>query len=121
VTRRDRDDDAIRAAFEHLRVADRREAPSFDAVLQRRQQSSPVRPPWRSLAIAAVLVLVAGVTYRASTTRRERLTVPKEVVALSAWRPATDVLLETPVRNLLRETPQLGSSLINSKITGELR
>ena len=118
-----RDDyEALRAALRDLRAADERNAPSFGSVLARRAPKwSFARPQPRRLAIAAGLVLVAGVAYRGAQSRRERLTVPSEVVALSAWRPYSDVLLETPVSNLLRQAPQLGSSLVNVSITGDFR
>ena len=122
MTDRDRDYEALRAALADLRAAHEREAPSFDAVLARRpSRSSFARPRLTRLAIAAGLVLAAGITYRVVAGRGERLTVPREVVALSAWRPASDMLLETPLTNLLRESPRLGASLITTRITGEFR
>ena len=122
MTDRDRDYEALRAALADLRAAHEREAPSFDAVLARRpSRSSLARPRLTRFAIAAGLVLAAGITYRVVAGRGERLTVPREVVALSAWRPASDMLLETPLTNLLRESPRLGASLITTRITGEFR
>jgi hypothetical protein len=120
VTRRDRDYETLRVALQDLRVADERLAPSFQSVLAHR----PTRPVGRvrllRFAIAAGLVLAVGLAYRMATPRRERLTVPSEVVALLAWRPQSDALLETPVRNLLRQ-PQLGASLITPAMSGDLR
>lgn len=122
MTEHDRDDEVIRAALADLRAADEREAPAFDAVLARSASPSRARLHVGRLAIAAALVLAAVGVYRAlSTLGGPRLTVPSEVVALSAWRPATDVLLETPGKNLLRQTPQLGASLIDISITGDFR
>lgn len=122
MTEHDRDDEVIRAALADLRAADEREAPAFDAVLARSASASHSRLHVGRLAIAAALVLAAVGVYRAlSTLGGPRLTVPSEVVALSAWRPATDVLLETPGKNLLRQTPQLGASLIDISITGDFR
>ena len=124
MTPRDRDYKALRAALQELRLADERDAPSFAAVLAHRASPPPQlpgRPQLRRFAIAAGLVLAAGLAYRGAATRRARLTVPSEVVALSAWRPASDVLLETPVKNLLSQAPQLGASMINTSITGDFR
>ena len=122
MTPRDNDYEVLRAALEELRAADEGLAPSFGAVLARRRaQRSVARPQLRGLAIAAGLLLAAVIAYRGAAKRRERLTVPSEVVALSAWRPMTDVLFDTSVRNLLRQAPQLGASLITTSITGDLR
>jgi hypothetical protein len=123
MTAHDRDDEALRSAFAELRVADERSAPSFEDVLSRRASRAPFvgAAAARRLAVAAGLVLAAGLTYHAIGVRAARLTVPREVIALSAWRPGTDVLLDTPGRNLLRHAPQLGASLIDVKLKGEFR
>jgi hypothetical protein len=121
VTQRDRDYEALRATLHELRVADERDAPPFAAILARRSARLLARPNARRLAIAAGLVLAAGLAYGLFATRGRRLTVPSEVVALSTWRPATDVLLETPVRRLLAQAPRLGASLLDPGITGDFR
>jgi hypothetical protein len=120
VTRRDRDYETLRASLQDLRAADERRAPSFQSVLARRPTRPVARVRLRGFAIAAGLALAAGLAYRMAAPRRERLTVPSEVVALLAWRPQSDALLETPIRNLLRQ-PQLGASLITPAMSGELR
>ena len=118
----DRDDEALRSAFSELRAADQRSAPAFEDVLARRVPSQPTAASIvRRLAVAAALVLAAGFAYRAIGSRTTRLTVPSEVIALSSWRPATDVLLETPGSGLLRHVPQLGASLIDSGLKGDFR
>lgn len=125
MTRYDRDDESLRSAFAELRAADERSAPSFEDVLARRASSGRSTftgaSAGRRFAIAAGLVLVAGLTYRVIDARAARLTVPREVIALSAWRPGTDVLLDTPGRSLLRHAPQLGASMIDVKLKGEFR
>ncbi len=118
MTPHDRDDEALRSAFAELRVADERSAPSFEDILARRVSRAPLVGAARRIALAAGLVLAAGLTYRAISARNGRLTVPREVIALSAWRPGTDVLLETPGRSLLQHAPQLGASLIDVKLKG---
>ena len=52
---------------------------------------------------------------------QRRLTVPPDVVALVAWRPMTDALLETPGRELLRQPPPLGASILDTGTGGNLR
>jgi hypothetical protein len=120
MTEHDPDGALVRAALAKLRADDERDAPAFDAVLSRVATHRRSRLHIRRLAIAAALVLVAVGAYRTLSTR-PRLMVPREVVALSAWRPATDVLLQTPGRELLRQSPQLGTSLIDINIAGDFR
>jgi len=117
VTSFDRDDDAVRAAMRELRAADELETPAFDAVLSRRKGAGSRERVLvvRRLAIAAGLVLAAIGVYGVKSSRRARLTVPEEVIALSTWRPATDALLEIPGRSLLRQTPQLHKSVLDIK------
>jgi len=122
VTDHDRVDDSLRGAFDALRVADERGAPSFeDVVAGRAGRNARVWSYWPRLAIAAGLVITAGVAYRAVVTRPPRLAVPSEVVALAAWRAPTDILLETPAKKLLTGAPRLGASLIDTGITGGIR
>jgi len=123
VTPREHDDETIRAAIAELRAADERHAPSFEAVLTRRdaRMSRGHMPDIARLALAAVLVLAVGAVYRGLAARPARITVPSEVIALSAWRPATDMLLETPGRDLLKAAPQLGASLLDTNTPGDFR
>jgi hypothetical protein len=126
VTQPDRDRE-LRAAFDELRRADERAAPAFDAVLARRRPIDALPAmrieslrPWSLMAAAAVVFVSIGLIalrFAHPVPRfprdTDRLTVPSEVVALSAWRPATDVLLETSARTLLTETPQLHASVLD--------
>jgi len=113
------DDETLRAAFAALRAADERAAPDFHATHSRRRRRRTTRLSVTRLAVATALLLSAATAYRLG--HRERLTVPHDVLALSTWRPGSDVLLDAPVRTLLREPPRLGASLINTRLTGELR
>jgi hypothetical protein len=70
--------------------------------------------------LAATLLIVAVLGYRAATSR-PRLTLPREVAALSTWRPVTDVLLENSTGALLRSSSPLSESLINVNTQGALR
>ena len=120
-------DERVRRAVRELRDADARRdaAPSFAAVLSRDR----ARPGWRvspaRLALAAALVVAAVLGARAVRSPPEPapapLRLPREVAALSTWRPITDVLLETPGRRLLRDASPLDASIINVNITGESR
>ena len=118
---RDESDD-VRRAIQELRDRDTRfaGAPSLASVMQRRRTPrtarlvSPVR-----IALAAAALVVAVLGYGISVRRphpapphRTPLVLPREVAALSTWRPMTDVLLNTPGRELLRDTSPLGRSII---------
>jgi hypothetical protein len=102
------------AVRDSLRAADERDAPVFYAVVARarRPRVSAWHPPRAALAVALVLVIGGTLVYRSA--RPQPLTVPDEVLALSSWRPMTDVLLGTPNRGLLREIPQFERSLLPS-------
>jgi hypothetical protein len=65
------------------------------------------------LLAAALVLLASGTEYRAIVARR-RFTVPREIVALAAWRPGTDVLLATPGSAMLRSSPSLDASLLGA-------
>ena len=115
-----RDDELIREAMAELRAADSHDTPSFEQVRHRVRSRAPSRASWRTAALAAAAVIVVVVATRTALAHRNRLTVPEEVVALGAWRPATDGLLETHVTSLFRGTPKLGASLIDNALpTGD--
>jgi hypothetical protein len=109
-------DEDIRVALRRLRADDEQSAPPFEQLLtggaadQVRRASRSTWP--LPVALAATVVVAIGAYL---ITSKPRLTVPQEVVALSAWRPATDVLLDTPGRRLLMHAPELGASLIDLK------
>ena len=112
MTTHDRDDDALRGALAELRTEDRAGAPSFEHVLARRtrQSGSTRRASILVGLLAASLLLLVTDTARRAIVGRPRLTVPREIVALAAWRPATDMLLATPGSALLRSSPALARS-----------
>ena len=105
----------IRDSIANLRDADQRVVPSFESVLARKRADEIVVWHVGRLAVAAALVVAAGigVVYAAN---RPRLTVPSEVIALSTWRGPTDVLLETPTTRFLRATQNVDSTLYASRI-----
>ena len=79
----------------------------------RRPSGWPVlrTPKW--MLAAGLVLLASGTAYRTMVAHK-RLTVPREIAALAAWRPATDVLLATPGSALLRSSPNLGLSLLGA-------
>ena len=112
----DREHEMLRSVLEELRNADERAAPAFERLLARSRSRPPVawRPGRLVLAAGAVFVGIGLIAVRfAHPASRIPLTVPREVVALSSWRPTTDVLLETSAKTLLRQTPQLSASLLD--------
>jgi hypothetical protein len=116
MTTRDSDDETLRRALAELRADESRGAPTFDSVVARRTDhrgSLRHRPILVELVAATLVLLASGTLYRAVVARRP-LAVPHEVVALAAWRPATDVLLATPGIALLRASPTLGVSLLGA-------
>ncbi len=119
----DEREEPLRAALADLRAADRRQAPAFAGVVARsvHGQRGSLAGPLLRLGAAAAVALAAGIGYHAYTLHQRRLTVPPEVVALVAWRPMTDALLETPGRELLRQPPPLGASILDTGTGGNLR
>jgi len=120
---RERDTITVRRAMDALRSADESSVPSFDVVRSRaRRPGEPMR--WSGVrimtiaAVAAVAVISVVGTNRLQSRARPQLAVPADVRELSNWRPATDVLLDTPGRALLRISPQLGASLITLPVIG---
>jgi hypothetical protein len=114
-------DDLVRDAIADVRAFDQREAPAFEDIVTRRTAPGRARSLWVVPALAAAVILIA-VGVRARAARRDRLVVPQEVVALTAWRAATDGLLDTHVKPLLTGAPALGASLIDTALpTGDSR
>ena len=118
------DDMNVREAFNELKADELRAAPSFNAVLERptaRRVKSSGSPAFR-LAAAGVVIAAAAATYAAVAARHQRFTVPSEVVALGAWRPATDALLPR-AGNSFAAGPALGHSILelDTLTTGAIR
>ncbi len=75
------------------------------------------RRPWRVWGLAgAMAVIVATLMIGLTFHRRAVRTVPETELAaaekLAEWRAPSDVLLETPGREILRTTPRLGESYL---------
>jgi hypothetical protein len=120
MTQRDADNDVIRAALGELRAVDERNAPPFHSTMTRSPRAPGPRTLFVRVAFAAAIIIAAAGVYRAVEGRRARLAIPADVLALASWRAPSDVLLETPATNLLRYAPQLGGSLIDTTIQGDL-
>jgi anti-sigma factor RsiW len=74
--------------------------------------------PWRVWGLAAAMaVIVATLLIDVTLHRRTVRTVPETELAaaekLAEWRAPSDVLLETPGREILRTTPRLGESYLH--------
>ena len=72
---------------------------------------------WRAWVLAgATAAVVAAVMTGLTLQRRTARTVPEEELVaaekLAEWRAPSDVLLETPGREILRTTPRLGESYL---------
>ena len=74
--------------------------------------------PWRIWELAgAMAVIAAALTIGLTLHRRVVRTLPEAELAaaekLAEWRAPSDVLLETPGREILRTTPRLGESYLH--------
>ena len=94
--------------FAELARADEASAPGFRAVLRRAPTAphSIVRSFALAVAVAAAVSLGASVLW-ISRAARER---PISAAPLAEWQSPTSALLETPGRDLLASTPDLGVS-----------
>lgn len=116
MTRLDPIDARLRAAFDALRAAEERDAPSFDAVVAlppRTIATHPARRMTAALAVAAALLLAARVAYHAFGP--PELVMPREILALSAWRSPTIALLSGATQPLITRAPSLGASLLDTQ------
>jgi hypothetical protein len=114
----DRAEDVVRTAITELRAADLKSVPGFEAVLAPRRAQPRIGVPWVALGGVAATLLIALALVRA--TRAAPLTVPQEVLALSAWTPPTDVLLKEARNHLPTRAPRFGASLLDT-LNGDFR
>jgi hypothetical protein len=103
--------DPVRDGIQALRTQDEARVPGFDSILERPRRARALDPRRiTAVALAAGVMLVAGTAITLAALRPPRLVVPREVIALSTWRPMTDALLGDT--RLLRDTPRLGESYL---------
>jgi len=99
--------------FTELRIADRAELPRYRAVLdqalaRRRFPASRGRSLTVRAVAAAVVVAVGVIAYQ----RLHHHSAPT-TSSLASWKSPTGILLHTPGRELLREVPDLDSSILD--------
>ncbi len=122
----EREEADLREEFQRLRREEERCAPAFSslwaAATVRAQSPAPSgagqpRPVSRAAALVWLVVLLVAAFYAALGPPAEPPPAGRgEVVALSQWRAPSDVLLETPGRQLLRTVPKLSESSVRVKI-----
>ena len=108
------DESVVRAAFDALKADDRRVVSSFAVVRTRATTKRRVVPmvPMFRLAAAGVVIAAVAATYATRSAATQRFTVPAEVVALGAWRAATDALLPS-ASSQLGAGPGMGRSMLD--------
>jgi len=109
------DDNELRRQFTVLRQADEDRAPAFAQIFRgaRARASQRRTPHVRPLVLAAAAIVVIAalsLAYGRSTT--PFTTTP----AIATWRAPTDVLLQTPGRELLGVMPALSKSILDEMI-----
>ena len=113
----DRDDTELRELFARLRSADRAKLPRYRAVLEqalarRRFPASRARSLTVRAAAAAVVVAGGVIAYQRLHHDSPRHSAPA-ASSLASWKSPTGILLHTPGRELLREVPDLNSSILD--------
>jgi len=99
------EDTRLREAFRELRRVESAGAPSFARTLAAaRSRKAPRAFGWRPLAAAAAALAVT--LWFVPRLAREPAPAAAQIGSLGAWTTSTDVLLETPGRDLLRDLPQ---------------
>ena len=106
-------DDDLRGRFSGLRQLDRRHEPQFREVLNRAElrggENAGSAPTWRWIAVAASIVITAGVVITKARDRDDERPVAIGVPAITSWQSPTAGLLQTPSRALLAPPPLLSS------------
>ncbi len=95
------DDSSLRAAFDALRRDEAARAPSFQQLLA---EPRPRTPMWRPVLVAGSAVALLAAVWISTSVLQEPEAMP-DLCSIGAWHTPTDVLLETPGRELLRDLP----------------
>lgn len=102
-------DERLRSEFQVLRDAERAGAPAFSSVLGAARRSR--RPlPLRHLAIATTSIAAAAALWLVNPEHPRPFTMSD----ITAWRPATDVLLPAPIAGALGDMTSLSASTLDS-------
>ena len=99
-------DDDLRQRFQALRHDDEQSTPSLQHTLVRPSAPEPEAPGWRW---AAPLAVAAGVLAFALLFPPGEPGPPPAAFEPGQWVMPTDVLLELPGQDLLRDVPSLGT------------
>jgi len=110
----DMSDDELRTRFGALRNQDRRHEPQFRPVwhraeLRARAAAPPSVTTLRWIAVAACIVLAAGVVISRTRDARNNQPIVTTAPAISRWQSPTAGLLQPPSRDLLAPPPLLSS------------
>jgi hypothetical protein len=111
-------DRGLREQFAAMRAADRARALRISETLNRPRSRNRVHRASRAVALvagAAALVLTIGLLRRDGG---RPITPP---IAVSKWRPATDVLLQSARSPMLGPMPPLGASVLNQYLRTQSR
>ena len=103
------EDSRLRTHFANLREEDRGAAPPFSRIAAGAAAFSS-RGSYLWIALAAMPVLAIAVML-AVRTRPSTDAIPR---GLAGWSSPTAFLLETPGKQLLKQTPRLGEPLIHA-------
>lgn len=100
-------DERLKHEFAQLRAHERTHTPSFNAVLARAPRKSRRARAWLAAGAVAAAVMAALLLWPRHI--RDDVATP----SITQWHAPTDVLLNTPGRNLLSELPVLSESVLN--------
>ena len=109
------DDRDLREQFAEMRAGDRAQARGISETLNRSRPKNRARRASRAVALVAgtgALVLTIGLL------RRDGRPAP---IPVSAWRPATDVLLRSARSPMLGPMPPLGASVLDQYLRTQSR
>jgi len=109
------DEKEIRQRFAQMREAEREEVPSFAQTYghARAKRSSSAGIRVRPLVISAAAIVIATLWLVKARSLLPTTSTP----AIATWSAPSDILLQTPGRELLSTMPALGASVLDSIIS----
>lgn len=122
----DWNDDEIKRRFAEWRAADTGKAPPFDATYRAagaRATRRAVTAPWRRVAQAAVILVVAGAGWlslhrHVPPSSSQVATAGTPPLALSEWRSPTAFLLQGPSDALVKTVPTFSADSVELNALG---